>query len=119
MENWKRKKIGIFPLILILIFVGFGGRKAVSQTKEKAETFYKGKTLKFNVPWAPGGSGDIWARVLAPHLGKHTGAKVIVENVPGAGGLVGGTQLYSLTKPDGLTISIQLLTSLMLAEMLE
>ena len=56
---------------------------------------------------------------LAPHLEKHTGAKVIVDNIPGAGGLVGGAQLYSLTKPDGLTISIQLLAGLIIADMLE
>ena len=116
MQNWK--KISILTLILAMIFVGITDQKAASQTRGDVETFYKGKTIKFNIPWAPGGNADIWGRALVPHLEKHTGAKVIVENVPGAGGLVGGAQLYSLTKPDGLTISIQLLTGLMLAEML-
>jgi tripartite-type tricarboxylate transporter receptor subunit TctC len=114
----NRKKIWIITLIFIMIFIGMSDHKATSQTRGTAETFYKGKTLKLNVPWAPGGNADIWARALAPHLEKNTGTKVIVENVPGAGGLVGGATLYSLTKPDGLTISVQLLTSLVLAEML-
>ncbi len=109
----------ISALILTTILVGMADRKAASQTKGNVESFYKGKTVKLNIPYAPGGNADIWGRALVPHLEKHLGAKVIVENVPGAGGLVGGAQLYSLTKPDGLTVSIQLLTGLMLAEMLD
>jgi len=115
----NRKKIWIITLILTMSFIGMTDQKAASQTRGDVETFYKGKTLKLNVPWAPGGNADIWARALAPHLEKNIGAKVLVENVPGAGGLVGGATLYSLTKPDGLTIGVQLLTSLVLAEMLE
>src|SRR3972149_2609702 len=107
----------ISALILAMILVGMTGRKAASQTRGDVETFYRGKTVKLNIPYAPGGNADIWGRALVPHLEKHIGAKVIVENVPGAGGMVGGAQLYSLTKPDGLTVSIQLLTALVLAEM--
>jgi tripartite-type tricarboxylate transporter receptor subunit TctC len=118
MKNWK-KKIWILTLVLAMIFVGITDKKAVSQPKGSAETFYKGKTIKFIVPWAPGASADLWVRILAPHLEKHTGAKVLVDYIPGAGGLVGGAQLYSLTKPDGLTINIQLLAGLIIADMLK
>jgi tripartite-type tricarboxylate transporter receptor subunit TctC len=109
----------IQAVILGVISVGILSQNAVSQPKGTAETFYKGKTLKFIVPVAPGGTYDLWVRALAPHLEKHTGAKLLVENTPGAGGLVGSAQLYSLTKPDGLTISVQLMTGLVLADMLE
>ncbi len=111
-------KAWVLFLVLIVI-LGATGREANSQVKGGAESFYRGKTIRFIVPWAPGGAGDLWIRALAPHMEKHTGAKVIVENTPGAGGLVGGAQLYSISKPDGLTIGAQLLTSLVLAEMLE
>jgi len=118
MKNWD-KKLGMLSAVLAVIFVGFLFQQAWAQPKGPAEAFYKGKTLKFIVSVAPGGTFDLWVRALAPHLEKHTGTKVLVENVPGAGGLVGGAQLYSLTKPDGLTIGVQLMSGLVLAETLE
>jgi tripartite-type tricarboxylate transporter receptor subunit TctC len=117
MKNWNWK-IWTLTVFLAVIGVGIMSQKAASQSKESAKVFYKGKTLKFVVPVAPGGTYDLWARALAPHLEKHTGAKVIVENTPGAAGLVGSAQLYSLTKPDGLTISVQLVSGLWLVDML-
>jgi len=118
MQDWK-KKIWILSLVLATIFVGMTGQEAVSQPKGSAETFYKGKTIKFIVSVSPGSGIDLWARTLAPHLEKHTGAKVIVDNIPGAGGLVGGAQLYSFAKPDGLTIGALFMTGLVVADMLK
>lgn len=55
---------------------------------------------------SPGGGFDSYARVLARHMGKHlTGnPAIIVENMPGAGGLIAANHLYKVAKPDGLTI---------------
>jgi tripartite-type tricarboxylate transporter receptor subunit TctC len=114
-----KKKVWILASILALIYVRIAYQNVASQTKENVETFYKGKTIKFLVPFAPGGAVDLWVRALAPYLEKHTGSRILVENIPGAGGLVGSAQLYSLTKPDGLTIGVQFVTGLVLAEMLE
>ena len=114
-----KKKVWILALMLTLIYIGIPYQEVASQTKERVETFYKGKTIRFLVPFAPGGAVDLWARALSPYLEKHSGSKVLVENIPGAGGLVGSAQLYSLTKPDGLTIGLQFVTNLVLAEMLE
>ena len=68
--------------------------------------FYQGKTLKIIVGSASGGGYDLWARLLALHIGKHIPGHptVIVQNLPGAGGLVAGNFIYGLAKPDGLTI---------------
>jgi len=68
--------------------------------------FYSGKTLKIVVGSASGGGYDLWARLLAQHIGKHIPGhpSVIVQNLPGAGGLVAGNFIYGLTKPDGLTV---------------
>lgn len=71
-----------------------------------ATSFYKGKTVRVIVPVSPGGSFDLWARLLARHLGKHLpgNPRFIVQNKTGGGGLVGANYLYRLAKPDGLTI---------------
>jgi NAD(P)-dependent dehydrogenase (short-subunit alcohol dehydrogenase family) len=68
--------------------------------------FYQGKTLRITVGHSAGGGFDLWARVVARHIGKHIPGKpdVIVDNITGTGGLIHVTQLFGSTKPDGLTI---------------
>lgn len=79
----------------------------VSPAEEAAKEaqFYQGKTITFIVPYATGGGYDAWARLIAPYLSKHTGATVVVNNMPGAGGLTATNKLYA-TEPNGLTIGI-------------
>lgn len=76
---------------------------APAQDSEQA--FFSGKTLRFVVGFGPGGGYDSYARMLAPYLSKAVGANVIVENRPGAGGLLALNGLY-ISPPDGLTIMI-------------
>ena len=63
------------------------------------------KPIKMIVAYAPGGSTDITARVLGPFIEKYLGggAKIIVENRPGAGGEIGFTALAT-APADGYTI---------------
>lgn len=73
---------------------------------QSAKPFYEGKTLNIVVASGPGASTDIGARLVGRFLGKHIpgNPNTLVQNLPGAGGLVAANQLYNLTKPDGLTI---------------
>ena len=75
----------------------------LAQESEKA--FYAGKTVRMIVGSGVGGGYDVFTRLIAPHLAKTLGTTVIVENVPGAGGLVAVNRLY-VAPPDGLTISL-------------
>lgn len=67
--------------------------------------FLKGATVRFVVGYAPGGGYDFYARMLAPHFAKRTGATVVVENKPGGGGTTSLNQLFR-AKPDGLTMQM-------------
>jgi len=68
-------------------------------------SFYKGKKIKFVVPYRPGGGYDAYTRLIAPYLEKQTGATVIVRNMTGGQTYVALNHVYS-SKPDGLTILI-------------
>ncbi len=121
MVNWRKDLQIKFWILLIFaaFFVGIGRPSAIAQTKGDMERFYKGATLNLLVPRATGGILDIWGRMLAPLLEKHTGAKVLVGNMPGAGNLVGGSNLYSSVKPDGLNIAICQMFGMIMGEMLD
>lgn len=64
---------------------------------------YPSRVVTIVVPFGPGGSADIYARVLAQKLGAETGQSFIVENRPGAGAVI-GTQLVAKAAPDGYTL---------------
>ena len=61
------------------------------------------ETIKLLVPFAAGGPTDLFARIIAPDLGKELGGTVIVENRGGAGGTI-GTAAATREKADGRTL---------------
>src|SRR5215216_1530613 len=64
---------------------------------------YPNRPIALLVPWAPGGSTDILARIVAAHLHQSMGQPVIIENRTGAAGNI-GTGAVARAAPDGYTI---------------
>lgn len=63
------------------------------------------RSIRLIVPGSPGGAADIPARLFAEKLGEKLGQSVVVENKPGAGGIIGLRALAS-AKPDGYTLTL-------------
>jgi tripartite-type tricarboxylate transporter receptor subunit TctC len=72
------------------------------------DNFFSGKTIRIVVGSSPGGGYDYWARLLARHMSKyiHGNPEVVVQNMPGGGSLVATNYIYSVAKPDGLTLGM-------------
>ncbi len=70
--------------------------------------FYKGKQINLLVGYGPGGGYDIYARLLARHLGKFIpgNPSVVVQNMPGAGSLRAVNYLYNIAPKDGTAIGM-------------
>ena len=63
------------------------------------------KPVRLLVPWAPGGSTDIVARLISPDLTKRLKQSVVVDNRPGAGSIL-GMHLAAASPPDGYTFMV-------------
>jgi tripartite-type tricarboxylate transporter receptor subunit TctC len=77
----------------VLLALSFGGALAQS------------KSLKIVVPYTPGSGPDIISRLLGDHIGRASGATVLVENRPGGGTTI-GTEAVARAQPDGTTVLI-------------
>jgi tripartite-type tricarboxylate transporter receptor subunit TctC len=95
----------------ILQGLGALGAAAIAPPAFAQETvagFYHGRTIMMTVPTSPGGINDISGRLVGRHLGRFIpgNPNVVVQNVPGGGGLVAANKLYNTSERDGTVISI-------------
>lgn len=90
----KRLALALLPTLAFAI-----GGPAAAQDK------YPSKPVKIVVPYAPGGATDITARIFGEHMKNALGQPFVVENKPGAFGILGIEEM-ARSKPDGYTLFI-------------
>jgi len=86
---------------LAAAFAAVLAQAALGQTDTSQS--YPAKALRMIVGFAPGGTNDILARVIAPRMAASLGQPVVVENRPGATGVI-GSEVVAKSAPDGLTL---------------
>jgi len=78
---------------------------------------YPSKSVRLIVGFAPGGSTDLTARIFAQELNKLWGTQVVVDNRPGASGMI-GAELTAKAPPDGYTLLVSPQTSIVVAPLI-
>jgi tripartite-type tricarboxylate transporter receptor subunit TctC len=91
------KRLTMFVLLSVIVL----SAPAHAQTP-----YYQGKQIRVVVGFTTGGFYDRWARLLARYMPKYIPGNptFIVQNMPGAGSVIATNYVYSVAKPDGLTI---------------
>ncbi|MGA8613636.1 MAG: hypothetical protein WB760_18580 [Xanthobacteraceae bacterium] len=102
MRNLAQRVPAIVAAVLLLLAVGASVARA--QTPEQ---FYKGRQLSMIVFTGAGSTYDIYARLLVRHLADHIPGKpaIIVQNMPGAGGLKVEEYIYRIAPKDGTVMA--------------
>ena len=88
---------------LVMLAITLSASPTAAQTPAD---FYKGKTISVLMGTGPGGSYDLYGRTIAEHLGRHIPGRpnIVVEHMPGAGGVVAGNHIYGPGPQDGSRI---------------
>src|ERR1700687_2493834 len=92
MQNTKINRRAVLALI--------GGALAPIEARA---ALYPSRPIKIIVPFGPGGSGDITARLMGKQIEERTKQSVVIDNRPGANGII-GTMAVKTAEPDGYTV---------------
>jgi tripartite-type tricarboxylate transporter receptor subunit TctC len=87
----------------LLIAIGLAGLGLLSQGQALAQADYPNKPIKLIVAFPPGGTSDVMGRLMAEEVGKVLKQAIVVENIAGAGGIVGMERALKLPA-DGYTL---------------
>lgn len=94
-------------LTTLALALAAGALPAIAQS-------YPIQPIKLIVGYAPGGSVDAFARLVAPKLGQELGQPIVIENIAGAGGIIGVTRAVN-AKPDGYTVLMGIVSDVVIA----
>lgn len=103
-ENLQRPPRTIaFAVAAAVSLLDFHGSALAQDSREQ---FYAGKQIKLITHVGPASGYSVWAHLVATHLGRHIpGApSIIVQNMPGGGGMKAANYLNAIASKDGLEL---------------
>ena len=86
---------------VVLLLASVAGAHAAEKAEKASD--YPSRPIRVIVPQAPGGSNDIFARYIGAQVGERLGKTVVIDNRPGAEGMI-GTDTVAKAAPDGYTL---------------
>ena len=101
----KSRRVRFAILLAFIADIIIGAAPELALADDVAD-FYRGKTINVVIGYTPGGGYDVFARLLARHMGRYIPGNpaMIPQNMPGAGSRNAGMYLYSVAPKDGTVI---------------
>lgn len=112
-----KRRLGLQWMSTALAGAAWGGAAATPRPAPSSTVAWPSRPIKLVVPFPPGSSPDLVARMLADPLAQRLGQPVVIDNRPGAGGNV-GTGAVAKAEPDGHTLLLTIQGPLVTAPML-
>src|SRR4029077_17570180 len=93
-----------FAVTILALLAGWPG---VALSEQAVEDFYRGKKIDMIIGYSPGGTYDLYARLVARHLGNYLPGKplIVPRNMPGAGSRSAANWMYSIASHDGTVLA--------------
>ena len=93
--------------VAILIALLLAGWPSAALSQQSVEEFYRGRKIDLVIGYSPGGTYDLYARLVARHLGRHIPGKplIVPRNMPGAGSRTAATFVASIAPRDGTVLA--------------
>jgi tripartite-type tricarboxylate transporter receptor subunit TctC len=100
-------KADVMRRVAVAVFVLVAGWPGVCSSQQAVESFYRGRRIDLVIGYSPGGTYDLYARLLARHLGSHIPGRpsIVPRNMPGAGSRTAATWVYSIAPHDGTVLA--------------
>ena len=104
LQRIKTKIAARYAILLLLLFAACPGAALAQQS---VEDFYRGKKIDLIIGYSSGGTYDLYARLVARHLGQYIPGKplIVPRNMPGAGSRAAATWVYSVAPRDGTVLA--------------
>jgi tripartite-type tricarboxylate transporter receptor subunit TctC len=95
-------------LVIVAASVIAATATATPSAAQPVADFYRGKTVSMVIGYPPAGANDVYARLLARHIGKHIpgNPSVVPRNMPGAGSILAANYIFNVAPKDGTTIGL-------------
>ena len=93
--------------VAILIAILLAGWPYAASAQQSVEEFYRGRKIDLVIGYSPGGTYDLYARLVARHLGRHIPGRplIVPRNMPGAGSRTAATWVYNIAPRDGTVLA--------------
>ncbi|ARP81992.1 hypothetical protein CAL12_15005 [Bordetella genomosp. 8] len=98
-RDWRRRALGTIATLAMC------GTLATAPRPATAADTWPSQPIRLVVPFSPGGAVDAYARIVAPALARELGQSVVVDNRPGASGII-GTEAVARAPADGYTLLV-------------
>src|SRR4051794_40241052 len=96
----------IWTTVACVAFACFGSQSAA--LAQSSDNFYANKQIKVIVTTQAGAEYDLWMRFIAPYITRHMPGTpaLLIQNMPGAGSIVGTNYIYNVAPRDGTVIGM-------------